>query len=77
VIKKREKFMIFMEKRVSKKTSKEKIKVEVVDLVDINTSTLMISSEEVEEEVAEVIISVAVTTSTSNKFTRTYLKTQM
>jgi len=69
--------MIFMEKRVSKKTSKEKIKVEVVDLVDINTSTLMISSEEVEEEVAEVIISVAVTTSTSNKFTRIYLKTQM
>jgi tellurite resistance protein len=77
VIKKREKFMMFMEKRVSKKTNKEKIKVEVVDLVDINTSTLMISSEEVEEEVAEVIISVAVTTSTSNKFTRTYLKTQM
>ena len=69
--------MMFMEKRVSKKTNKEKIKVEVVDLVDINTSTLMISSEEVEEEVAEVIISVAVTTSTSNKFTRTYLKTQM
>jgi len=66
-----------MEKRVSKKTNKEKIKVEVVDLVDINTSTLMISSEEVEEEVAEVIISVAVTTSTSNKFTRIYLKTQM
>tara|TARA_B110001450_G_C17204072_1_gene312646 strand:+ start:99 stop:323 length:225 start_codon:yes stop_codon:yes gene_type:complete len=74
--------MMFMEKRVSKKTNKEKIKVMVVEDLDNITSILMISLEEVVDSMAEVvdkeaIILVVVVTSTSNKYTRTYLKTPM
>ena len=73
--------MTFMEKRVSKKTNKEKTKVVVVDSADINTSILTISLEEVVDFMAEAVdkeaIILVVVTSTSNKFTRTYLKTPM
>lgn len=77
MIKRRERFMMFMEKRESRKTNREKIKDLVVDTkISILIVSLVVVEASMEEvEVKEVIIILGATS--SNKFTRTYLKIQM
>jgi len=83
VIKKREKFMMFMEKRVSNKMNNKKDHIKVEE-VSIKISTLMISLEEEVDSTVVVVVEEAIilevvihSVATSNRFTKTYLKIQM
>jgi hypothetical protein len=82
-IKKREKFMMFMEKRVSNKMNNKKDHIKVEE-VSIKISTLMISLEEEVDSTVVVVVEEAIilevvihSVATSNRFTKTYLKIQM
>ena len=82
-IKKREKFMMFMEKRVYNKMNNKKDHIKVEE-VSIKISTLMISLEEEVDSTVVVVVEEAIilevvihSVATSNRFTKTYLKIQM